>query len=323
MFHGAAVYSSDDELMNIVVPFLQAGLEIGAPSMVVLSEQHSELVRSAMPDMSQLSFLRDPYLRPASVIKSVQQFLTGHILEGARQVRILGEVPHPGVGMPWEWWARYEATVNHAFDQSPVRVLCLYDQRITPGDVLDDVTQTHPYLMTADGHHIVNDRYRRPEAFLTQSRPTYSDPLEAAPPLIELRDPVPLAARQAVREAGSTTRLPVADVEGLVIAVCEALTNSICHGRPPVQLCLWANPDRVVVTVTDCGAGPTDPFAGLLPAATGPPGGLGLWLAHQLCSLVTLEKTKDAFTVRLVAGKPASCHLDAVKADAAAPPPRG
>jgi anti-sigma regulatory factor (Ser/Thr protein kinase) len=311
VFHEAAFYSSHEELLNIAVPFLQASLETGAPSMVVLNERHSELIRSAMPDTSQLSFLRDPYLRPASVIKSVQQLLTGHLHEGAGQIRILGEVPHPGMGMPWEWWARYEATINHAFDQSSLWVLCLYDLRITSGDVLNDVTQTHPYLRTADGRHTVNSRYICPEVFLTQSRPNYPDPLEAAPPRIDLVNPMPVDARQAVREAGSTTCLPVADVEGLVIAVCEALTNSICHGRPPVQLRLWAKPDRIVVTVTDRGAGPADPFAGLLPAATGPSGGLGLWLAHQLCSLVTLDKSTDAFTVRLVAGKPASCHRDA------------
>ncbi|MBV9649551.1 MAG: sensor histidine kinase [Pseudonocardiales bacterium] len=310
MFHEAAFYSSEDELLNIAVPFLEASLETGAPSMVVLNERDSELIRSVIPDTSQLSFLRDPYLRPASVIKSVQQVLTGQMFDGTEQIRILGEVPHPGMGMPWEWWARYEATINHAFDQSPLWVLCLYDLRITSGDVLNDVTQTHPYLMTADGRRTVNNRYLCPEVFLTRARPTYPDPLEAASPLVDLVDPMPLAARQAVREAGASTRLPVADVEGLVIAVCEALTNSICHGRPPVQLRLWANPDRVVVTVTDRGGGPADPFAGLLPAATGPPGGLGLWLAHQLCSLVTLDKTKDTFTVRLVAGQPASCHPD-------------
>jgi hypothetical protein len=93
MFHEAAFYSSDDELLNIAVPFLQASFETGDPSMVLLSEPHSELVRSAMPDTSQLSFLRDPYLRPASVIKSVQHALTGHLGEGAGQIRILGEVP--------------------------------------------------------------------------------------------------------------------------------------------------------------------------------------------------------------------------------------
>jgi hypothetical protein len=61
-----------------------------------------------------------------------------------------------------------------------------------------------------------------------------------------------------------------------------------------------------VITVTDHGAGPTDPFAGLLPAATASAGGLGLWLTYQLCSLVTLDKLREGFTIRLIAGKTAA-----------------
>ena len=311
MVHEAAFYSSDEEFLDVVVPFLQGGLEIGAPTVVALGEHNTELVRSAMPDISHLSLMRDQYLRPASVIKSVRQLLTGHLSEGARQIRIVGEVPQPGLEVPWDWWARYEATVNHAFDEFPLWALCLYDSRIASSEVLDDVAQTHPYLVTTDGRHVLNDRYTRPEVFLSQPRPTHPDPLEASPPLINLVDPMPLAARQAVREVSPTTRLTTTDVEGLVIAVCEAVTNAICHGRPPVQLCVWASLDRIVVTVTDRGVGPSDPFVGLLPAVTAPAGGLGLWLTHQLCSLVTLDKLTEGFTIRLVGGKPiaSSVHL--------------
>jgi len=304
MVHEVAIYSSDDEFLGVVVPFLQGGLEIGAPTVVALGEQNTGLVRSAMPNTSRLSFMGDQYLRPASVIKSIRQLLTGHLSEGARQIRFVGEVPQPGVEVPWEWWARYEATVNHAFDEFPLWALCLYDSRIASSEVLDDVAQTHPYLVTADGRHVLNDRYTRPEVFLTQPRPTHPDPLEASPPLINLIDPMPLAAREAVREVSSTTRLTATDVEGLVIGVCEAVTNAICHGRPPVQFRVWASLDRIVVTVTDHGVGPTDPFVGLLPAVTAPAGGLGLWLTHQLCSLVTLDKLTECFTIRLVGGKP-------------------
>jgi hypothetical protein len=139
------------------------------------------------------------------------------------------------VGVPWEWWARYEATVIHAFDEFPLWALCPYDIRITSDEVLDDVARTHPYVATADGRLVVNDRYTRPEVFLTQPRSPHVDPLEAAPPLIDLLDPMPLAARQAVCEVSTVTRLTATDVEGLVATVCEAVTNAICHGRPPVQ----------------------------------------------------------------------------------------
>jgi anti-sigma regulatory factor (Ser/Thr protein kinase) len=65
---------------------------------------------------------------------------------------------------------------------------------------------------------------------------------------------------------------------------------------------LWPDRDRMVVAISDQGRGPTDPFAGLLPASTAPTGGLGLWLAYQLVNLVTFDHQDDGFTVRLTAG---------------------
>ncbi|WP_396135249.1 hypothetical protein [Amycolatopsis sp. A133] len=59
----------------------------------------------------------------------------------------------------------------------------------------------------------------------------------------------------------------------------------------------------MVVSVHDAGEGPTDPFAGLLPADR-TTGGRGLWIAHQICSQVTLHRDDTGFTARLVAGRP-------------------
>jgi hypothetical protein len=86
--------------------------------------------------------------------------------------------------------------------------------------------------------------------------------------------------------------------------VSEAISNALIHGRRPVRFRLWLAPDRIVATVTDRGDGPADPFAGLLPVSKTGPGGLGLWLTHQLCSHVTLDTTDHGFTIRLVVGTP-------------------
>ena len=308
LLHAAAVYDADEQFLAVVGPFLQGGLDAGEPTVVSLDDRRTELVRSAIADSRHLSFVSGHYDRPANVLKAVDNLLARFLSEGARQIRILGEVPHPGMGMPWEWWARYEATVNHAFAEFPLWALCPYDLRITSAEVLDDVVKTHPYLATADGRHVANERYTDPAVFLTQPRSPHADPLEASAPAIDLVDPTAFAARRAVLDAASLTRLTDAEVADLVIAVSETVTNAECHGDPPTELRVWSAPDRMVVTVTDRGNGPTDPFAGLLPAAKAPAGGLGLWMAHQLCSLVTLDNHAGGFTVRLIAGDP---HLPA------------
>lgn len=102
----------------------------------------------------------------------------------------------------------------------------------------------------------------------------------------------------------NTSDLPAAEVEDLMVSVSEVVTNALRHGRPPVRLRAWSDTDHVVVTCHDTGTGPTDPFAGLLPAPDREIGGLGLWLTHQLCTHVALHHDDTGFTVRLTAGHP-------------------
>jgi anti-sigma regulatory factor (Ser/Thr protein kinase) len=109
--------------------------------------------------------------------------------------------------------------------------------------------------------------------------------------------------RAAVIAAGEHCRVTQADLRGLVLAANKVVTNGIVHGVPPVEVRLWTAERRILVIVTDAGPGPQDPTVGLRPVRSAT-GGLGLWIAHQACSHVTLCHEKNRFTVRLVAGRP-------------------
>lgn len=304
--HETAFYGSGGELIDIVAPFLMAGVEAGEPTMVVVRQRTTELIQAALGGTTNVEFLDAAahYTRPASAIKAFRKVVEDHVAQGARQIRIVGEVPHPGTGAQWERWARYEAAVNDIFDGFPLWGLCLYDTRITPAHILADAVRTHPYLATADGRHLANPHFEQPADFLTQRPVPSTDPLEATPPIVELIDPVPAAARRAVVNVARFSRLGHDEVDDLVLAVSEAVTNGICHGRPPVRLRLWASLDRVVATVTDRGQGPTDPLAGLMPTTDTISGGVGLWLMHQICSHVTFVTDDEGFTIRLIVGVP-------------------
>jgi anti-sigma regulatory factor (Ser/Thr protein kinase) len=297
-FHETGLYSSEQELLSIVAPFLAGGADAGEPTLVAVGEANERLIKSAIGHSPKISFLSGTYSKPASVISSYRKALAAHVAEGAAQVRVVGEIPNPGLGEPWDWWARYEAAINHAYDDFPMWAICLYDTRITPADALADVMRTHPYVATADGRHLANDHFEDPVAFLNEQPPASGDALEASAPMVELIDPTPAAARWALRGAP----LDAAALEDLMIAVSEAVTNAQRHSRSPVRVRAWAGHDRVVVTVTDPGPGPRDPFAGLLPASDPPGGGCGLWIVHQLCSHVTMSRDGDGFTIRLVVG---------------------
>ena len=94
-------------------------------------------------------------------------------------------------------------------------------------------------------------------------------------------------------------------IQDFLIGVSEAVSNALLYGQPPVTVRIWAGPGRLVVSVHDRGAGPTDRLAGLVPASqrgTGSGMGLGLWVMHQLDLDVALCYADDGFTVRLRGG---------------------
>ena len=128
-----------------------------------------------------------------------------HVANGVQRIRVVGETPHPGLGAPWEWWANYEAAINHLYAGFPPWNICPYDLRITPSTVIDDVTRTHPWLSEGDGSHVTNPHYEDPSDFLTGRPVPLIDPLQHTPPLVDLHDPTPADARRAVRSPEELT----------------------------------------------------------------------------------------------------------------------
>lgn len=301
-FHQTGFYGDDDEFLALVLPFVTGGLEAGEPVVVAYSDQHRELVERALPGTAGITFLDAPgqYARPAGAISEYRRMLTRYVADGAQQIRITGDVPHPGLGVPWDWWGRYEAAVNVVLDDFPLWGLCPYDTRITPAPVLDDVRRTHPHIATPQGNQ-PSAEYARPGL----DAAAWSDPIEASPPAVVLVDAFPATARAAIAVAGERAGLSHEDVSGLMLAVTEVLTNGVLHGRAPTRLRMWVGADRIVVTVTDQGRGPVDPLVGLVPMAPAEDGigGQGLWLAHQMCSYMTMHHDAMGFTVRMVAGR--------------------
>jgi anti-sigma regulatory factor (Ser/Thr protein kinase) len=310
-FHEAAFYESDAAFLKIVVPFLLEGVAAGEPTISTLGERNTELVRGEIGDTTGITFISGPlqYARPASTIAEYRGLFGSLVAQGAAQIRVVGDVPHPGFGVAWDSWARYEAVVNHAFDDFPLWGLCPYDMRTTPAHVLAEVFRTHPHVAGPDGH-VHNDAFEDPATFLERrltGAPVRPDPLEQmAPPVVDLTNPTPATARAGVARIASWAGLDATTVADLVTAVSEIVSNAVIHGQAPVTVRAWAGQGRVVVAVRDRGAGPADPFAGLVRPDRAPgQGGFGLWLAHQLCADVRLGADPDGgFVVRLVAGEP-------------------
>ena len=231
------------------------------------------------------------------------------VADGAEQVRVVSTVPHPGLGAPWDGWCRYEAAVNDLLGDIPLWGLCVYDRRITPAAVLADVERTHPHLATAAGRHLPNDRYQDPPSFLRNMPHRRIDPLEAEPPAVELVNPTPPPAATPCRTPPRHTRLSPDEVERLVTATSEAVTNAITTGDHRSRCGCgrhqsgWSSPSPTGAQ------GPQDPYAGLVPRPGSPHGERRLRpvALHQLTA-VTYTRDPDGFTVHLPAGDVLPLH---------------
>lgn len=304
LFHESAFYGSDDEFVSLIVPFLQEGIDAGEPILVSMGSRNCALVVKALPDVSSLVFVpaERQFTRPAATIRACTTFVQGHLSKGAHQVRMIGDIPHSGLGAPWEPWARYEAVANHAFSRFPLWSLCPYDTRVLAPEVRADVERAHPRMVGPDGARSLNDRYLEPTEFFSGLPEAKPDEVERTTPPIEMLDPTASGARAAVSSLAGYSSVSADDLRNLITAVSEVVTNAWVHGRPPVTLKAWAGDDRLVVAVHDSGNGPVDPFAGLIPGDPQAGGGLGLWIANQVCNQVAYLRSGGGFTVRLTAG---------------------
>lgn len=312
-FHETAFYGSDEEFLAVVIPFLEEGLRVGEPTLSAFAEHNTHLVRSVLGAPAGLVYLDGDvrYARPATTITLHRHYLTEQVRAGAAQIRIVGDVPHPGMGASWDWWARYEIAVNHAYNDFPLWGMCPYDTRTTPDWVLDDVLRTHPHIATADGGHHRNDQFGELDSvFGSRTRPPMTAWL-SGPAHRTLIDPCPRASRVAVRELPQASELSIDEVDALVYAVSEAITNATLYGRPPIELALREGPGWMSAAVTDRGPGPVDVRTGLVPLPPSTPGttGTGLWIAHQQCADVGFAHHDDGFTATFTVGAPpASCE---------------
>jgi anti-sigma regulatory factor (Ser/Thr protein kinase) len=300
--HEVGFYGSDAEFRALIVPFAEEGIAAGEPVIIGYDDRKNSLVRSWLTDPSAVDFIADDslYATPARAIDTYRRMFEFHRAMGAGQIRIAGDVPHPGNGRPFDGWDRYECAINTVWQDMPVWARCLYDTATAPAPVLDAAERTHPWIVSPTGDRHPNGRYQHLSQF--QGLAVAPDPLEQSTPLIELTGSSAADARHTLAQIGRG-RIPDAVLDDLLLGTSEAVNNALLHGRPPVTIQAWATADRIVIHIHDTGPGPADPRAGLIPPVNGAGyAEVGLWLTHQLDIDVALIHGDHGFTVRLRAG---------------------
>ncbi len=303
--HDAVLYDDPAELTAVAARFLRDGLDAGEAAVLAVDTAAAGAIRDAVGEHPRLHVLdRAEVYRartPAAIttLRRTAQRLTA---DGTARVRVVGEPGFGGTEQDRYEWQRYEAVVNAALAGAPLWGLCAFGTAELPAAVLDTVRRTHPAVVTTGGR-AANPGYAEP-ADVLQNLPAPPEPLEDTAPRLAARDVTDfIGLRHAVAAELATLPGPREVVEDLLLAVDEMTSNAVRHGRPPVDLELWTGDGRVVCRITDRGRGPQDPFAGYGPAHGEDlsRGGMGLWLARQLCDHVHVARSAASTSVRLVA----------------------
>jgi len=302
--HDALLYATDDEMLTSAVPFLREGLSNSETVVLVCGERRTRLLREALGDDSRIVVLPRTHVYQEGVEQAVstyQEFMVQEVARGVSQVRLVGEADCGDGPQQLAEWSRFESMLNGAFAPYPIQAVCMYNASELPPEALAVAELTHPHLRRRTGRR-PSPHYRGPEEFLRWGRQPPPDPLERTDPLVSVDDLADVTTlRHSIRSAIEGRGLSEEAEDDFIVGVNEIVTNATLHGRPPISVRLWASDRRIVCSVTDRGDGLDDPLAGHRPLhAHGlTAGGMGIWIARQLCERVEMFRSPKGFTVRL------------------------
>ncbi|SER23566.1 anti-sigma factor RsbA family regulatory protein [Actinokineospora terrae] len=294
--HPAWFYTSDEDYLAALVPFITDGLAAGDPVAAAVPTPRLDLLRDALGGTAREVYLQDMAVvgaNPGRILSSVlTEFADRH---PDRHVRIVGE-PVWGARDSADYPAcvRHEALTNLAFADRHATILCPYDVAVLPPHVLADARVTHPEIWSTAGRD-ASDHYAPDQAISKYNLPI---PHPAHATTFTVTTPAGVrAARTAITRAAAAAGLDTAGRADLEIIVTELATNSLTHGGGHCEIALWTENALLLCSVSDAGRF-TNPLAGTTPLTAGQPSGRGLWLVHHLAHLVRVHTTEQGTTIR-------------------------
>lgn len=235
--HEALVYSSDQELLARLVPFIGEGIHAGDPVLVVLPAQKIALVQDALgPVAGDVQFTDATvfYGRPATVVAAYRRVVDEH---AGRRLRVVGEVQFGPSVAGHAAWTRYESIVNECFGDSGVWIICPYDSRELPAHVVAYAPCTHQYVSAGEKHD-ASTTYR-PTAELV-ARPSVRDahrPLGEPLEHVTVRDEAGIEpATNALASAAAAAGLDPDTVADLEVVVEELVRRALPRGAAEVVI---------------------------------------------------------------------------------------
>lgn len=299
--HEALFYDGADDFVPRTLPFVREGIAADEAVLVAAPADRVDRLRVALgDDAGRIAFedMASVGRNPACIIPVWADFVASGT-EAGRRVRGVAEPVWPERSADeLDECQLHESLLNVAFADAPGWTLvCPYDARALPAEVVERARQAHHSPVRADGCAA--------EAAQDHALPFRS--LLPAPPgdarLLEFAGAEDLErVRQHVTEHAGRFGLPGARVSELVFVVHELAANSVAHGGGRGTLHVWAEGDTLLCDVRDRGV-VGEPLAGRLRPDVEHEGGRGLWLVNHLAELVQLRSSPEGTTVRVHASR--------------------
>lgn len=148
--HRALLYQGPEEFVSAVAPFLTGALKTGQPALAVTSGPNLRRLRRELGEARGQITLADNarwYRTPTVALERYQAFIDDALAAGAPWLRIVGEPLWAGRS-PGEIrrWAAYESLLNLALAGAPVTLICPYDVRLVPEEIVAHARATHPSM---------------------------------------------------------------------------------------------------------------------------------------------------------------------------------
>ena len=296
--HEAFFYADEAQYVGQVAEFFAEGRKGHEPILVAVPTAKIDLLRTELEPETlagvRMVAMEDVGRNPAWIIPAWSEFVD----------ECGWDRPARGIGEPT--WAerspdeivecgRYEALVNSAFAHAAsFTLLCPYDTGALPPDVVAEARRNHPHVIVA-GERSVSTQYADdvPDMMVA---PLPVRPDDASVWFFD--GEVMTSRRIGIGDIVGPALADRARLDGYLLAVGEAMANSVRHGGGAGEIALWPIPGGFVCEITDRGR-LEDPLAGRRRPAVESGGGRGLWLMHQMCDLVQIRAVPTGQVIRL------------------------
>lgn len=294
------LYESQEQFLATAVPFVAEGVRQGEKVILACSAANSAAVSEDLGKAATTVEFGDTrvwYSKPSELLNQLHDRLRELFQTHRGRIRVLAEPDLAGrPASVVREQVRCEAAANAVLEFSGADIVCPYDVRRMPADLLADVCRTHPQVIGPEGWR-PNLDYQDPQEFLRGKDAGHEFP-EAPRTAARLHGAPPALVRRFVTTHARVAGLDEDRLSDFVTAVNEICTNAEVHALPS-GVRVWWEDGCFVCEVRDYGFGLDDPLASYRPPETGQRSGRGLWMSRRLADLMEVASSPSGTTIRL------------------------